>query len=72
MNLFLEKEENKNIFPLSDETDTCSSLEKRIGEKMKLKKAAAVLLTASLAFSLSVTPVLADNVNDLKEQKQAA
>lgn len=39
---------------------------------MKLKKAAAVLLTASLAFSLSVTPVLADNVNDLKEQKQAA
>lgn len=72
MNLFLKKEENKNIFPLSDETDTCSSLEKRIGEKMKLKKAAAVLLTASLAFSLSVTPVLADNVNDLKEQKQAA
>lgn len=39
---------------------------------MRLKKAAAVLLTASLTFSISAVPVLADNVNNLQEQKQAA
>lgn len=39
---------------------------------MKFKKAAAVLLTAVLTCSLTVTPVFADDVDKLEEQKQAA
>ena len=37
---------------------------------MKFRKAAAVVLTAALACSLTVTPVLADEVDDLKQQKE--
>ena len=37
---------------------------------MKFRKAAAVVLTAALAFSLTVTPVLADEEDDLKQQKE--
>lgn len=37
---------------------------------MKLKKVCSVILAAALTFSLSVTPVLADEVSDLKKQKQ--
>lgn len=37
---------------------------------MKFRKAAAVVLTAALAGSLTVTPVLADEVDDLKQQKE--
>ena len=37
---------------------------------MKLKKVCSVILAAALTFSLSVTPVLADEISDLKKQKQ--
>lgn len=37
---------------------------------MKFRKVAAVVLTAALACSLTVTPVLADEVDDLKQQKE--
>lgn len=51
----------------------CGDIDKiiRIGEKMKLKKLGSVFLAATLTCSLSVTPVLADEVDDLKEQKKA-
>ena len=39
---------------------------------MKFRKAAAVLLAAVLTCSLTVTPVFADDVDTLEEQKQAA
>ena len=37
---------------------------------MKFRKAATVLLAAALACTLTVTPVLADEVDDLKQQKE--
>ena len=37
---------------------------------MKFRKAATVLLAAGLACTLTVTPVLADEVDDLKQQKE--
>lgn len=37
---------------------------------MKLKKAVTVILSAVLSCALAVTPVMADEVDDLKEQKQ--
>ena len=37
---------------------------------MKLKKICSVVVAASLTFSLSVTPILADEVSDLKKQKK--
>lgn len=39
---------------------------------MKFRKAAAVLLAAVLTCSLTVTPVFADDVDKLEEQKEAA
>ena len=36
----------------------------RIGEKMKLKKICSVVVAAALTFSLSVTPILADEVRE--------
>ena len=39
-------------------------------EKMKLKKICSVVVAAALTFSLSVTPILADEVSDLKKQKK--
>ena len=37
---------------------------------MKLKKICSVVVAAALTFSLSVTPILADEVSDLKKQKK--
>lgn len=37
---------------------------------MKLKKICSVVVAAALTFSLSVTPILADEVSDLKKQKR--
>ena len=37
---------------------------------MKLKRAVTVILSAVLSCALDVTPVMADEVDDLKEQKQ--
>lgn len=37
---------------------------------MKLKKICSVVVVAALTFSLSVTPILADEVSDLKKQKK--
>lgn len=37
---------------------------------MKLKKIYSVVVAAALTFSLSVTPILADEVSDLKKQKK--
>ena len=37
---------------------------------MKFKKAVTVFLAAALTCSLSVMPVLADEVDDLKQQKE--
>ena len=51
----------------------CGGIDKniRIGEnRMKWKKACSMLLATTLACSLFVTPVFADEVSDLKEQKQ--
>lgn len=51
----------------------CGDIDKniRIGEnRMKWKKACSMLLATTLACSLFVTPVFADEVSDLKEQKQ--
>ena len=39
---------------------------------MKFRKAAAVLLAAALTCSLTVTPVFADDVDKLEEEKQKA
>ena len=52
--------------------DICGDIDNiiRIGEKMKLKKICSVVVAAALTFSLSVTPILADEVSDLKKQKK--
>ena len=44
----------------------------RIGEKMKLKKVGSAFLATMLTCSLTVTPVFADEVDDLKDQKAQA
>lgn len=50
----------------------CGDIDKiiRIGEEMKLKKVGSALLVTALTCSLAVTPVFADEVDDLKQQKQ--
>ena len=46
--------------------DMCGDIDNiiRIGEKMKLKKICSVVVAAALTFSLSVTPILADEVRE--------
>ena len=46
--------------------DICGDIDNiiRIGEKMKLKKICSVVVAAALTFSLSVTPILADEVRE--------
>ena len=44
----------------------------RIGGKMKLKKVGSAFLATMLTCSLTVTPVFADEVDDLKDQKEQA
>lgn len=43
----------------------------RIGGKMKLKRVGSVFLATALTCSLAVTPVFADEIDDLKNQKEA-
>ena len=37
---------------------------------MKLKKVSSMILAVTLACTMTVTPVLADEVSDLKQKKQ--